>query len=123
MAVGLAREKLQPKPSESPEYSIYIYHHPANHLDGWNDWEKRSVTQDLRQALKEAEALYASKKFEKVEVKEKSYDQKRDQAVDKTLKIFKPQDEKATAVLVKAVGLFVLSVAALFIAAKLGGLF
>ncbi len=89
MAQSLATGKDQVAAgAHAPEYSIYIYHHPSNHLEGWNDWEKRSVTQDLKEAMQEAESLFASQEFEKVEIKEKRFDARKDHLVDRTLKIY-----------------------------------
>ena len=89
MAYSLARAKDHTQNGTSaPEYSVYIYHHPSNHLEGWNDWEKRSVTKDLQAAMDEARALYESQKFEKVEIKEKRFDVRKDRSVDKTFKTY-----------------------------------
>lgn len=72
----------------SPEYSVYIYHRPENQHEGQNDWEMRTITPDLKFALDEAEALYESKGYRKVEVKQRVVDYKTDKIHDHTLKIF-----------------------------------
>lgn len=52
-----------------PEYAVYVYHRPENHLEGQGDWEMRGVTRDLRVAVREARSLYDSRNFRRVEVK------------------------------------------------------
>lgn len=54
----------------TPEYAVYVYHRPENHLEGQSDWEMRSVTGDLRAALCEARNLHKSRNFRCVEVKQ-----------------------------------------------------
>ena len=71
-----------------PEYSVYIYHHPENQHEGQNDWEMRTITPDLNRALDEAESLYQSQSYRKVEVKQRIVDPKTAQMRDHTLKIF-----------------------------------
>lgn len=103
-----SQERLQ------PEYSIYIYHHPDNYVEGWNDWEKRSVTYDLKAALIEAETLYASNEFQRVEIKEKIYDERRQRPVDHTYKVFDEDEGQPlstnTALMIWACMLFVLGI-------------
>ena len=77
-----------------PEYSIYIYHHPENQHEGHNDWEMRSTTFDLNAALDEAEALFGSQGYRKVEVKQRLFDPKSDVVRDFTLKVFGQEKEK-----------------------------
>lgn len=71
-----------------PEYSVYIYHRPENQHEGQNDWEMRTSTLDLNVALDEAESLYESQSFRKVEVKQRIVDPKTEQVRDYTLKVF-----------------------------------
>lgn len=76
-----------------PEYSVYIYHHPENQHEGQNDWEMRTSTFDLNAALDEAETLYQSQSFRKVEVKQRVVDPKTEQMRDYTLKVFTREQE------------------------------
>ena len=71
-----------------PEYSVYIYHRPENQHEGQNDWEMRTITPDLNAALDEAESLYESQSYRKVEVKQRVVDPKTSQIRDFTLKVF-----------------------------------
>ena len=75
-----------------PEYSVYIYHRPENQHEGQNDWEMRTITPDLNMALDEAETLYQSQSYRKVEVKQRIVDPKTSQIRDLTLKIFSRDD-------------------------------
>ena len=84
MASALAKSQH----NAQPEYSVYIYHHPENQLEGWNDWEMRKVTSDLSEALDEAKLLFESDEFEKVEVKRKSFDAHNGSVKDMTLKVY-----------------------------------
>jgi len=90
MAYAFARAAL----SSSSEYSVYIYHHPQNQCEGQNDWEMRTSTSDLNTALDEAEALYRSNSFRKVEVKQRVVNSKTRQVKDYTLKIFSGRNDR-----------------------------
>jgi len=80
--------------SAQPEYSIYIYHRPENQHEGQNDWEMRTITPDLNAAMDEAESLYQSQGYRKVEVKQRVVDPKTEQARDYTLKVFAVERDK-----------------------------
>ncbi len=84
MAQALAKADT----STQPEYSIYIYHRPENQHEGQNDWEMRTITPDLNAAMDEAESLYQSQGYRKVEVKQRVVDPKTEVARDYTLKVF-----------------------------------
>lgn len=84
--MGYAQVKHSNSPL--PEYSVYIYHHPENQHEGQNDWEMRTMTPDLNAAMDEAESLYQSQSFRKVEVKQRIIDPKTDNVCDYTLKVF-----------------------------------
>jgi hypothetical protein len=74
--------------SQEPEYAVYIYHRPENQIEGQNDWEMRTLTQDLDAALREAKCLYQSRGYRKIEVKKRAPDTKGDCIRAKTLKVF-----------------------------------
>ena len=80
--------------SSQPEYSVYIYHRPENQHEGQNDWEMRTITQDLNVALDEAESLYESQGYRKVEVKQRIIDPKTELMRDYTLKVFASEKDK-----------------------------
>lgn len=80
--------------SAQPEYSVYIYHRPENQHEGQNDWEMRAHTVDLNAALDEAETLYQSKSYRKIEVKQRIMDPRTKQVRDYTLKIFADEKNK-----------------------------
>jgi len=84
MAEALAKADT----SLQPEYSVYIYHRPENQHEGQNDWEMRTITPDINIALDEAESLYDSQSYRKVEVKQRVIDPKTEKVCDYTLKVF-----------------------------------
>ena len=86
--------------SAPPQYTVYIYHHPENRLEGQNDWEIRTITADLKQALREAASLYESQGYRMVEIKKRVTNPKTAQSRDRTLKIF---DGRSGKTLTKAV--------------------
>jgi len=74
--------------SGPPAYAVYIYHYPENHMEGQNDWEMRTLTADLKTALKDAQSLYDSRGYRRVEVKKRVHDSKYAHTRDTTLKVF-----------------------------------
>lgn len=77
-----------------PEYSIYIYHRPENQHEGQNDWEMRTMTLDLNEAMDEAESLHRSQGYRKIEVKQRIIDPKTALVHDYTLKVFATERDK-----------------------------
>ena len=87
MGQAFAKAESQPQVTV-PEYSIYIYHHPENQHEGQNDWEKRSTTVDLKEALDEAISLHQSEGYCRVEIMKRLVDPETAQAKDQVLKVF-----------------------------------
>ena len=75
------------------EYAVYI-HLPANENSRF--WERTSTTHDAELALEQAEMLYGSQKYPKVEVTRKFFCQKRQRRVSETLRIFEDARPKAS---------------------------
>ena len=84
----MAHAFAKASPYAQPEYSVYIYHRPENQHEGQNDWEMRTITPDLNAALDEAQSLYQSQSYRKVEVKQRIIDPKTAHTRDLTLKVF-----------------------------------
>lgn len=59
-----------------------------------NSWKKHATIDDMGKAMNEAENLLASEKFQKIEVKKKFFDQKKNRVVDMTLKTFELTPKK-----------------------------
>lgn len=75
-----------------PEYSIYVYHYACDIEEGYTDWEKIGVTSCIQDAVNQAQNLFDTSDFKKVEIKKKFYDTKYQRVVDATYKVF--QDKK-----------------------------
>ena len=77
------------KSNESaPEYTVYIYHLPENQLEGQSDWEMRGMTNNLDIAMYEAQSLFESRNFKKVEVKQRMADPASEKVSDISIKIY-----------------------------------
>lgn len=83
-----------PTPAALIEYTIYTYDMPVPKQKGENSWKKHSTGNDMSKAMSEAEALLGTQKFQKIEVKKKFFDQKKNRAVDMTLKTFETSPKK-----------------------------
>jgi hypothetical protein len=91
----MAHALVKARPASQPEYTVYIYHHPENQIEGQGDWEMRSVNYDLRTAISEADRLFKSRNFKKVEIKQRIRDPRTRSVTDQTLKIFEPGQHAA----------------------------
>jgi len=87
----------QPWPASSniatPEFSIYVYHYPEDIEDGHTDWEKIADTLCVQDAVNQAQKLYDSREYKKIEIKKKFFDGKYGRVVDATYKVL--QDKKS----------------------------
>lgn len=69
----------------TPEYAVYI-HLPANQNNRF--WERTSTTRDKDLALEQAEMLFSSQKYPKVEVVKRRFCPRAQRAVSETLRVF-----------------------------------
>lgn len=76
------------------EYTIYTFDMPSPKQKGQNSWKKHSSGDDMTKAMSEAETLHQTRKFQKIEVKKKFFDQKKNRTVDMTLKTFESAPKK-----------------------------
>lgn len=76
------------------EYSIYTFDMPKAGQKGESKWQKHTTLDDMIKAMVEAQALYESEKYQKIEVKKKFFDQKKNRVVDMTLKVFERDVKK-----------------------------
>lgn len=90
----MAHAQATAHPFLHPEYSVYIYHLPENHLDGQSDWERRSVFADSAAAMNEAYRLFKSHNFKKVEVKQRQCDPYTQTVKAKTVKVLDLKSHK-----------------------------
>lgn len=70
------------------EYSVYVYLFPEDIGSGHTDWEMRQVTGNINDAVTEAQKLFNTRNFKKVEVKKKYFDTRYSRVVDATCKVF-----------------------------------
>ena len=70
------------------EYNIYTFDMPTGKKKGRSKWKLTATESDMKKAMSKAEGLHDTKKFQKVEVKQKFFDEKKNRQVDMTLKIF-----------------------------------
>lgn len=89
-------------PAAQIEYTIYTFDMPVPKQKGENSWKKHSSLDDMSKAISEAESLHQTRKYQKIEVKKKFFDQKKNRTVDMTLKTFesKPKKDYTTVFLV-----------------------
>lgn len=74
------------------EYIIYTFDKKSSG-DQQNNWQKHSTLSDMGKAMKEAESLYESNKFKRIEVKKKFRDDKKGRTIDMTLKVFETKSK------------------------------
>ncbi len=97
----------------SIEYIIYTFQHASS--PGQQDhcasqrpdyqpqrWQKQDSTPDLAYAVAYAQDLFSSGDFCKVEIKQKYTDPVTKQIADKTVKVFRRQDKRKSAVVMTA---------------------
>ena len=70
------------------EFSVYVYHYPEDIEPRHTDWEKVAVTTCIQEAVNQAQALFDTKEYKKVEIKKKYFDQRYSRVIDATYKVF-----------------------------------
>lgn len=108
----MAQAPAKAHPFLHPEYSVYIYHLPENQHEGQSDWERRSVSADLKVALDEAYRLFKSRNFKRVEVTQRHSDPYTQAVKARTVKVFDLHAHENAAL--RWVGLFCFLVLACF---------
>lgn len=74
-----------------PEYCVYI-HHGKNHA--FKKWERASKTNDYNLALEQAEMLFHSNKYEKIEIQKVFFCKNKKKKIGQTYKIFDLNNRK-----------------------------
>ncbi|HEU4839339.1 MAG TPA: hypothetical protein VFS88_08015 [Micavibrio sp.] len=85
------------------EYTIYTFDMPTPKQKGENSWKKHATLEDMTKAMSEAESLLQTQKFQKIEVKKKFFDQKKNRIVDMTLKVFETTPKKDYTILIVSI--------------------
>lgn len=86
--------QAQAAASAGIEYTVYTYDMPSPKQKGDSSWKKHATLDDMVKAMAEAENLYGTQKFQKIEVKKKFFDQKKNRVVDMTLKTYELKPKK-----------------------------
>ena len=94
------------------EYTIYTFDMPSPNQKGDNSWKKHSTLEDMMKAMNEAQSLHETQKFQKIEVKKKFFDQKKNRVVDMTLKVFETTPKKDYTLIIAAIAAVLLGGAA-----------
>ena len=72
------------------EYSVYTFDLPSSApRKGDTSWKRIFSSLDRDRAIEEARTLLESRKFQRIEIKEKFFDEKSGRIVDRTYKIMK----------------------------------
>jgi len=86
--------QAQAAPAAQIEYTIYTFDLPKGKQKGQSQWKKQATIEDMDKALAEAQKLYESEKYQKIEVKKKFFDVKKNRNVDMTLKVYELKPKK-----------------------------
>lgn len=81
-------------PEKVSEYAIYTYRLYDDKKFGVNKWQKYKTVKGFNRAVKEAKVLHRSKKFQKIEVKQRYFDKNLNRSFSKTLKVFEDESNK-----------------------------
>lgn len=81
----MMKNNVSPQYNPNTEYCVYI-HHGKNHA--LQKWERASKTSDYTLALEQAQMLYHSDKYEKIEIQKVFFCKNKKKKVGETYKIF-----------------------------------
>ena len=84
----MAKSIGQVDPLQGIEYTVYTYGQAGVDDKKSAKWEKHNTKTEMAAAIAEAEKLYKSGKYKKVEVKQKYFDKKKNRNLDTTLKVY-----------------------------------
>jgi hypothetical protein len=71
----------QVDPVQGLEYMIYVF------KDNAGKWEKNKTLSSLSEAQQQADVLFKTGQYQKVEIKQKFFDKKKNRNIDTTLKV------------------------------------
>ncbi len=71
-----------------PEYVIYAYKGFDENKVGCNHWKLMGTMRDSKIALESAEALFLARKYDKVEIRKKAFNKKKNMYVSSTFHVF-----------------------------------
>ena len=71
-----------------PEYIIYAYKGFDEDKVGYNHWKLMGSMRDSKIALENAQKLFAAKKYDKIEIRKKTFSKKKNIYVSSTFHVF-----------------------------------
>ncbi len=96
------------------EYTVYTFDLPSSpQQKGDTSWKRHFCSLDRELAISEAQSLLETRKFHKIEIKKKFFDQKQNRTIDMTMKVFKQKSSKNPQI-IAAGGVIMLCAAILF---------
>ena len=104
----------------SIEYSVYTFGGEKNGKRK-PSWKKQMTSEDMHKAIQEAETLFNSDKYGRVEVKKKYFDPKNKRTVDMSIKTFEKEKKKEINVLTILIGGIIFAVIAFYLTYTLIG--
>ncbi len=81
------------------EYSIYTLEAVPPGQTNNNEWEKVSTTEDMDKSMADAQQLFSSDIYQKVEVKKKYFEEKTGRTIEMTLRLFEAKEKKDRSVM------------------------
>lgn len=88
----LLQHKIPLAMSGDAEYTIYAYDRFEEEKIGHNRWQRVTTIKDQSQALMQAERLFSSQLYQKIEVKQKIFHEKKGRHVAKTLRVYEKKE-------------------------------
>lgn len=88
---GQARKIEQ---AQGIEYAIYTFEKTPSGGKNGNAWERHDVRGDMQAALVQAESLFGSGLYRKVEIRQKYFDNKKNRHIDMVLKTMELRKKK-----------------------------
>lgn len=79
---------LLPSLSSTIEYTIYAYSFFEDEKLGCNRWKRMTTSLDSTKAMLYAEGLYKSQQYQKIEIKKKSYHEKKGRYTSSTFRVY-----------------------------------
>ncbi len=93
MQTGLSSQLNAYSAQARIEYSVYAYSHFKDDELGHNHWKRVMVGSDVSAILLQAEKLFCSEKYQKIEIKKKIFDDKKGRNVASTFRIFENKSQ------------------------------
>lgn len=85
----------QTQQAQGIEYAIYTFEKaPSGGGKSGNAWERHDVSGDMQVALAQADTLFGSGRYRKIEIRQKYFDKKKNRNIDMVLKTLELQKKR-----------------------------